>query len=94
MTISLKRVVIVEKTNTRFRVSQSALLFILWRHVIVVSAMPFLEEAQPHYVAFVHFYVEKFNFCFGMIKQFKYTISEVSKILVPQDQTYFPSLGK
>ena len=26
-----------------------------------------------------------------MIKQLKYTISEVSKILVPLDQTYFPS---
>ena len=27
-----------------------------------------------------------------MIKQLKYTISEVSKILVPLDQTYFPRL--
>ena len=54
--------------------------------------MPFLEETLPHYVAFVHFYVEKFNFCFGMIKQLKYTISEVSKILVTLDQTYFPQL--
>ena len=70
--------VIVEKTITQFRISQSAPLLILWRHVIVVSAMPFLE----HYVAFVHFHVEKFNFRFGMIKQLKYTILEVSKILV------------
>ena len=34
----------------------------------------------------------KFNVCFGMIKQLKYTISEVSKTLVPVDQTYFPRL--
>ena len=27
-----------------------------------------------------------------MIKQLKYTISEISKILVPLDQTYFPRL--
>ena len=51
--------VIVEKTNTQFGVSQSAPLYILWRHVILVSAMSFLEEAMPHYVVFVHFYVLK-----------------------------------
>ena len=51
--------VIVEKTNTRFRVSQSAPLYILWRHAIVVSPMPFLEETMPHYVVFVHLYASK-----------------------------------
>ena len=48
--------------------------------------MPFLDEAMPHYVASVHFYVCKFIVCFGMIKQLKYTISEVSKILVPLEK--------
>ena len=57
MTITLKKGVLVEETNTRFRVSQSAPLYILWHHVIVVSLMPFLEEAMPHYIAFVNLYV-------------------------------------
>ena len=83
--------VIVEKTNTRFRVSQSAPLYILWRHVIVISAMPFLEEAMPHYGFRALLRVLKFKVCFGMIKQLKYTIEGVSKILVPLDQTFFPS---
>ena len=44
--------VIVEKTNTQFCVSQSAPLYILWHHVIVVSAMPFLEEAMAQITLF------------------------------------------
>ena len=59
MTIFPEKGVIVEKINTRFRVSQSAPLFILLRHVTVVSAMSFLEEAMPHYIVFVYFYASK-----------------------------------
>ena len=46
-----KKGVFVEKTSTEYCVSESA---ILWRKVIVVSALPFPDEAISQYVAFVH----------------------------------------
>ena len=85
-----KKGVLVEKTNTQFRVSQSVSLYILWCHVIVISVMPFLEDAVPHSLLLCtsESTSKKFNVCFGMINPSKYTISEVSKIPVPLDQTY------
>ena len=44
---------------------------------------------MPHHVAFVHFNLRQtFNVCFGLIKHLQFTISEVSNIMGPLDQTY------
>ena len=64
---------------------------ILRHHGNIITAMFYSRHFRKKYhnAAFVCLCVSNFNVCFDMIKQFKYNISGVSKILVPLDHTFF-----